>query len=421
MRTKMAGGLIVFAAVIVIAIAIAIVMLNVHRQPEAEQPLQVSHENPQQLILSFGEEQDAVTLSWKGDQTGPGVFRWADSEEGLLSAAWMHARRTSIQKGAYWRYSIQLEDLQAGQTYWYQLGDGIDFDAPKTFCAPEADQTVKLLLFADPQFETSTEEYRDWGAMAANAVQQIPELDFAVLAGDMVNDPTDLKQWNAFLDQCGVFQQLPMVTVPGNHEGVRSNHTYHRLFPDAGSSLFQGFGFLDYGCCRLLLLDSSFLEEARSEEMGVRAWETAEQTIEAWLTDTLKNSKKAWNIVIVHHPPYGMHDRKTVSPQIRERWTPIMEQYGVDLVFSGHQHMYLRTAKINGILYVMGNSGGMQSNYYSGYNAPLYAECVFGKGANYQCIEATDHELKLTAYSKKGFIIDETSISKESFLSDLFR
>lgn len=187
------------------------------------------------------------------------------------------------------------------------------------------------------------------------------------------------------------------------------------MLPDSDltSNLPPGFRSLDYGCCRIILLDSSFLEEGRRQKMGRQNWERSERAIETWLTDTLRQSRKAWTIAVIHHPPYGMHDRKTVSPRIRQQWTPIMEQYGTDLVLSGHQHMYLRTAKINGILYVMGNSGGMHSSYYNGYNEPLYAECVYGKQSNYQTIEADDTELRLISRNQKGSIIDETSLSKK--------
>src|SRR6185436_15319562 len=49
------------------------------------------------------------------------------------------------------------------------------------------------------------------------------------------------------------------------------------------------------------------------------------------------------------------------QPQLREMWTPIFEKYGVDAVFSGHDHCYQR-AEHNGIRYLVAGGGG----------APLY-------------------------------------------------
>ena len=52
----------------------------------------------------------------------------------------------------------------------------------------------------------------------------------------MINIPASEDQWNGFLDSCDIFSSLPLMTVPGNHEGVHSNKTYSKIFsePDNG-------------------------------------------------------------------------------------------------------------------------------------------------------------------------------------------
>ena len=59
-----------------------------------------------------------------------------------------------------------------------------------------------------------------------------PDLDCAVIGGDMVNVPWRLEQWNGFLENCDVFSSLPLMTVPGTHEGVKGNITYRKIFPE---------------------------------------------------------------------------------------------------------------------------------------------------------------------------------------------
>ena len=70
-----------------------------------------------------------------------------------------------------------------------------------------------------------------------------------------------------------------------------------------------------------------------------------------WLQKDLAASKQPWQIALFHHPPYsrGSHnsddssDSKGRMTQVRESVIPILEQGGVDLVITGHSHMYQRS------------------------------------------------------------------------------
>ena len=72
----------------------------------------------------------------------------------------------------------------------------------------------------------------------------------------------------------------------------------------------------------------------------------------AWLTETLKGSDATWKIAMMHHPAYsgGYHGS---SLDVREAFSPIFEQYGVQLVLAGHDHDYQRSRLIDGITYVV--------------------------------------------------------------------
>ena len=59
-----------------------------------------------------------------------------------------------------------------------------------------------------------------------------------------------------------------------------------------------------------------------------------------------------WIVVMLHHPPYtkGNHDSdvKQNEIRVREKFVPLFEAAGVDLVLSGHSHSYERSRLING-------------------------------------------------------------------------
>ena len=74
-----------------------------------------------------------------------------------------------------------------------------------------------------------------------------------------------------------------------------------------------------------------------------------------WLERDLAENDKPWVIAAFHHPPYtkGSHDSdeeydsRGRMHDMRENFLPILEQAGVDLVLSGHSHMYERSHLID--------------------------------------------------------------------------
>jgi len=106
---------------------------------------------------------------------------------------------------------------------------------------------------------------------------------------------------------------------------------------------------VDYGSVHVVSLDTQL--SARDE--------TERATMMNWLTSDLSYNTRDWTIVIFHHPPYSKgtnhdSDDAELSPIDRPEWdmrnefTPIFEEYGVDVVYSGHSHSYERSYYLNG-------------------------------------------------------------------------
>lgn len=365
-------------------------------------------ENPLQIILSMGAEPGSLSISWKGDAAGPEALQ-LDGVTGEKQR--FTAVRERILKSDYYRYHVELSGLTQGREYRYKIGG---FEGG--FRVPQESDVTRFLYLGDVQFQESMEEYEEWGQMVRRAYREHPDLDFAVIGGDLVNSPGELPQWEAFLEACDVFAKLPVATVAGNHEGVHSNYTYQKLFalPDDAEEDQSGEEFysLDFGNVRMLMMDSSFLTEERRQSMGKDAWAKEEQRVEAWIRSRTGSCEKPWLAAVIHHPVYGMHDEDTVSPQIRRLWAPLLETGGVRIVFSGHQHLYQRTRSIHGVVYLMGNSGQRVSRFFHGNNLPEYTQQIYDRGANYQIVEAGARRLKMTSYNKKGLVIDETVLGR---------
>lgn len=77
-----------------------------------------------------------------------------------------------------------------------------------------------------------------------------------------------------------------------------------------------------------------------------------------WLVRDLEATQAHWIVGFWHHPPYskGSHDcdRDIEMVEMREWIMPILENGGVDLVLSGHSHLYERSMRRAGRLAVLG-------------------------------------------------------------------
>jgi 3',5'-cyclic AMP phosphodiesterase CpdA len=125
--------------------------------------------------------------------------------------------------------------------------------------------------------------------------------------------------------------------------GVIGNHDYH-----IGRGRYE-FGLLGMprsyytrrlGDAQLFLLNSNTVNDGQT----------------AWLEHQLAQSTAIWKIAVFHHPPYtcGGHSG---DEDVQERWVPLFERYGVQLVLSGHDHNYQQFAAANGVTYVVDGAG----------------------------------------------------------------
>jgi 3',5'-cyclic AMP phosphodiesterase CpdA len=77
-----------------------------------------------------------------------------------------------------------------------------------------------------------------------------------------------------------------------------------------------------------------------------------------WLEAALESSREAWKISYFHHPLYSSASRHGSGIDVRLRLEPLLIKYGVNVVFSGHDHIYERLKPQKGITYFVCGSGG---------------------------------------------------------------
>jgi len=133
----------------------------------------------------------------------------------------------------------------------------------------------------------------------------------------------------------------------------------------------------------------------------------------SWLYGELEKSETAFNIVYFHHSPWtpGPH-----SNEERMRWD--FQSHSVDVVFTGHDHIYARIEKFDeeGLHYIVNGLGGSPLHTSSTDALPSELFDVFLFYDNYGAIKAKATynclEIRFYSISDKNTPIDSLFIFK---------
>ena len=125
----------------------------------------------------------------------------------------------------------------------------------------------------------------------------------------------------------------------------------------------------------------------------------------AWLEKQLKDAdNNDWKICYFHHPLYSSGKTHGSSIELRGLIEPIFVKYGVDAVFSGHDHVYERVKPEKGIYYFLeGSSGQLRSG-------DLARSSITEQGNDsdrtFMLIEISGDEMYFQTLSRTGSQID---------------
>ena len=77
-----------------------------------------------------------------------------------------------------------------------------------------------------------------------------------------------------------------------------------------------------------------------------------------WAESAMQEAREPWKIAYFHHPLYGNAGRHGANVDLRVLLEPLLVKFGVQVVFSGHDHVYERLEPRRGIHYFVTGSGG---------------------------------------------------------------
>ena len=131
-----------------------------------------------------------------------------------------------------------------------------------------------------------------------------------------------------------------------------------------------------------------------------------------WLDERLGLSRAEWKIVFLHHPLYTSGRYRNASRAHRWAVEPILTRHGVNVVLSGHEHIYQRSELQNGVLYfVSGGAGSLRPG--DGVPAPFVARS-YDDDYHFMLMEIEDDAMHFQVISRAGDTIDAGTMYRDT-------
>jgi len=177
----------------------------------------------------------------------------------------------------------------------------------------------------------------------------------------------------------------------GNHDKT-SNDSY-RLFNMGGERYYT----YARGNVRFFVIDSNFLDPPQL----------------AWLESALKSAREPWKIAYFHHPLYSDGGRHGSEVELRVRLEPIFIRYNVNVVYSGHDHIYERLKPQNGIHYFVSGAGGELRQ--GDLRRSAITAAGFDQDRSFMLNEIAGDDLFFQVVSRTGQTVDRGVIHREGY------
>lgn len=228
-----------------------------------------------------------------------------------------------------------------------------------------------------PQYEVAKQ--------MVNARQTFP-FEFVIMLGDNIyggSSPKDFEKkfevpYKPLLDA-----GIKFYASLGNHDNP--NERFYKPFNMNGANYYT----FKKGNVRFFVLDSNYMD---SKQL-------------AWLEKQLQDAgTNDWKICYFHHPLYSSGRTHGSSIELRSLIEPMFTKYDVDVVFSGHDHVYERVHPQNGIHYFTEGSSGQLRN--GDLMKTGMTEKGFDTDRTFMLVEIAGDELYFQTLSRVGTEVD---------------
>lgn len=318
--------------------------------------------------------------------------------------------------------SVNLDGLMRNHKYEYRVVCGESVSPVSRFKTASRSGKWTFAAFTDFQsaFNPNTHPIIDKVLSLAGA-----PVPLVVCSGDMIDTSTQESQWRWLLDH-PQFADFIYASSPGDHEYWASGGdrhipqlpkplVYNRLFNNPKNGLPERLN-----SCFYFRYDNVLFVSIDCEDSNKASSAMIDREVE-WFRNTIMPLKGTYDYLVVleHKSIFGSYKSDhVVAGQFRPKWAPVLREAGVDLVLSGHDHMFHRSVSIGGTYYLgMGTSGRKTRTpdemlYTDGIQALVLDLKSSGQvmGAT---IDVDRDKMTVTVYDLSGATVDRFDVPKK--------
>lgn len=304
------------------------------------------------VALAPGNDPSELNLAWYSAENATPYVQLAEEGESFDSAPLFEGSSSVAYKDTqasvqYYSNKVTVTGLAENRSYKYRykVGDG-DWSEEYTYITQDLTDGFNFIAVGDPQIgvgnggsEADTER---WNNTLSLATELSPDASFIYSMGDQVDANQEYGQYAGFLNP-PILRNLPIATTIGNHDCDVPNIQWHFNNPNMtsyGETNAGGDYYFSYGDALFINLNSNaVLKSSKSNNaIAVEHRKAIEEAIAS-------NPYAKWRIVTFHQDIYGYPDHYDDGEvkQCREQLYPIIDDYDIDVVLTGHGHNFTRS------------------------------------------------------------------------------
>ncbi len=295
-----------------------------------------------------------------------------------------------------------VSGLKANTEYVYMVGDGNIMSDLRTFTTGKKNVDTDFFIIGDMQDPDTTNLDAILDALQKSNVPYA----FGIQTGDAVDNGGQYK-W--FENVGSIFSKGYLSTRPILH--VLGNHEYYGDFSGENSADFFGMEAVNN---EAPLAYSATYGNVYTAVINYADSSAANYTKAIdWVKADAAKSNAQWKVLALHQPPYYTNPGGS-NDIVNELIPPMVDELGIDFVFSGHDHSYARTEPVtdgkvdteNGAVYYICGSTGEKSYQVVETAGFPYA---FVRGS--QAVEGEYDAIYMTAHTTdKEFTIETHNV-----------